>query len=218
MIGVEVELARRGPQLPERPPFELDLPGAPGGTRMLWLGDSTAAGVGASAAEDTVPRLVAAAFGADTELVSRAVSGARVKDVVDRQLDGIDLADFDLVFLSVGANDAIHLTRRGEFYDAYQRLAGIGDRLVALGVPDMGSPTRFAQPLRAIAGWRGRSVDRTIRDVLRDHPGVTYVDIAGRTGPAFRRDPGRYFAADRFHPSDAGYRLWADAVLDTVEP
>ena len=185
---------------------------------MLWLGDSTAAGVGATSPDAAIPRLVAAAFGPDTQLVSRAVSGARVNDVVEEQLDGVDLADFDLVFLSVGANDAIHLTRRGDFYADYQRLAGIGDRLVALGVPDMGSPTRFAQPLRAITGWRGRRVDATIHDVLRDHPRATYVDIAGRTGPAFRRDPKRYFSADRFHPSDAGYRLWADAVLDTVEP
>ncbi len=43
--------------------------------------------------------------------------------------------------------------------------------------------------------------------------GARYVDIAGSTGPAFRRHPDRYFAGDRYHPSDAGYALWARAVL-----
>ncbi len=46
--------------------------------------------------------------------------------------------------------------------------------------------------------------------------GTGYVDIAGRTGPPMRRDPDRYFALDRYHPNQAGYGLWADAVLDVA--
>jgi lysophospholipase L1-like esterase len=41
-----------------------------------------------------------------------------------------------------------------------------------------------------------------------------YVDIAGKTGPAFRAHPTTYFARDRFHPNDAGYGLWAKAVAE----
>ena len=84
--------------------------------------------------------------------------------------------------------------------------------VVLLGVPDMGSTTRFAQPLRFIAGVRGGTIDAVTAD-LAARPGRTYVDIAGETGPAFRDDPGRLFAADDYHPSDAGYTLWADAVV-----
>jgi lysophospholipase L1-like esterase len=79
----------------------------------------------------------------------------------------------------------------------------------------MGAIPRFAQPLRAVAGWRGRNLDAEVRRVAAD-TGAVYVDIAGPTGPPFRRHPGRYFAADDFHPSDAGYGLWADAVLKVL--
>ncbi len=48
--------------------------------------------------------------------------------------------------------------------------------------------------------------------------GAVYVDIAGETGPVMRADRGRYFAEDRYHPSDDGYALWADAVLEVLEP
>jgi len=65
----------------------------------------------------------------------------------------------------------------------------------------MGSPTRLAQPLRAVAGWRGRRLDREVRRLVAARAGTTYVDIAGRTGPPFRRDPERLLAADRYHPS-----------------
>jgi lysophospholipase L1-like esterase len=87
--------------------------------------------------------------------------------------------------------------------------------VVLLGVPDMGAIPRFAQPLRAVTGWRGRHLDATVRQVAAD-TGAVYADIAGPTGPSFRREPGRYFAADDFHPSDAGYGLWADAVLNVL--
>src|SRR2546426_819940 len=89
-------------------------------------------------------------------------------------------------------------------------------RIVILGVPDMGSPTRLLQPLRAVAGWRGRSLDTDVRHLAARTPRAVYVDVAGKTGPAFRAHPATYFARDRFHPNDAGYALWARAVADAA--
>ena len=86
-----------------------------------------------------------------------------------------------------------------------------------LGVPDLGAPTRLPQPLRALAGWRGRALDSDVRHLAAGRHAL-YVAIAGRTGPAFRRHPDRYFAADHYHPDDAGYQLWADAVVAATGP
>ena len=217
-------LARRGPDLPERDPYDLD--GRVGPTageplRMVWLGDSTAAGVGASGPDAALPRQVAARLDRPVHLTVRAVSGARVADVRDEQVPELGPAAerADVVVISVGANDVVHLTRRGDFARRYRELLdGLPDDvpLVLLGVPDFGSVTRFAQPLRFIAGVRGGTLDAVISDVARERQ-AGYVDIAGETGPAFRDDPGRLFAADRYHPSDAGYGLWADAVAPVVE-
>jgi lysophospholipase L1-like esterase len=124
----------------------------------------------------------------------------------------------DLILISVGANDTIHLTGRGTFHQTYERLVRAlpaGVPVVLLGVPDMGAIPRFAQPLRAVSGWRGRHIDAEVRQVAASS-GAVYADIAGPTGPSFRHDPGRYFAADDFHPSDAGYGLWAEAVLKVL--
>jgi lysophospholipase L1-like esterase len=87
--------------------------------------------------------------------------------------------------------------------------------IVLIGVPDMGAPPRLAQPLRALTGWRGRRLDREVKRVARAK-GVRYVNLFAATSKPFRSDPSRYFAADKYHPSDAGYGLWADAVAPVV--
>lgn len=225
VLAAEIQVARTRPKLPPAPPLRLDgavaghLPDPP--VRLVWVGDSTAAGVGASTAEASVPHQVAVALGRRVHLTVLAGSGARVADVLADQLPGVAALHPDVVFVSVGANDTVHLTPAGDFGQTYRRLldglAGV-DRVVLLGVPDMGSPPRFLQPLRAIVGWRGRALDSRVRAAAGDRHGVHYVDIAGRTGPAMRQDPDRYFSADGYHPGDAGYRLWADAVADVVRP
>ena len=141
-------------------------------------------------------------------------------DVVDDQAGRLRDLRPDVVLVSVGANDAVHLTSRADFRRAYDELIAAvpaGTLIVLLGVPDMGAPPRYLQPLRGIAGLRGRQIDRVSQAVARDN-GAVYVDIAGETGPTTRSDTSRYLAADRYHPSDDGYALWTAAVLDQLRP
>jgi lysophospholipase L1-like esterase len=231
VLAVEIQLARSGARLPH---LELVIDRSGSGRRVVWLGDSTAAGVGASTAAGALPSQVADRFAATggtpdgpapkapldfgDSLLDLAVSGARVADVLADQVPKVTDIRPDLILISVGANDTIHLTSRRTFRHTYEKVVRAlppGVPVVLLGVPDMGAIPRFAQPLRAVSGWRGRSLDGEVRRVAAA-TGAAYVDIAGPTGPPFRRHPGRYFAADDFHPSDAGYGLWADAVVKVL--
>ncbi len=121
-----------------------------------------------------------------------------------------------MIFISVGANDTVHLTSRAAFqqdYEAMLRALPPGVPLVLLGIPDMGALPRLRQPLRALAGWRGRYLDAAVRAVAARQPGrCRYIDVCRLIGPEIRRHPERYLAADRYHPSDAGYQLCADVL------
>jgi acyl-CoA thioesterase-1 len=228
VLMVEIQLARMGPRLGATG-LDLDLDQGEQGLRMVWVGDSTASGVGASSAERALPRQVAAGLGRPASVSVLATSGATVADALGHQVPRVAARRPDIVLVSVGANDTTHLTARGEFRRRYEELvrklsglaatgtppAADGVEVVLLGVPDMGAIPRLPQPLRAVTGWRGERLDAEIVAVAAAHH-ARYVDIAGSTGPAFRRDPDRYFAADRYHPSDAGYGLWARAVLATL--
>ena len=214
VLVVEIQLARGGTRLPDLE-LVLDRPGE--GRRVVWLGDSTAAGIGASNSAGALPSQVADGLAGPSVSVL-AVSGSRVADVLGDQVPKVAGLEPDLILISVGANDTIHLTGRGAFRHTYEKVVRAlpsGVPVVLLGVPDMGAIPRFAQPLRAVSGWRGRNLDAEVRQVAA-RTGAIYADIAGPTGPPFRRDPNRYFAADDFHPSNAGYGLWAEAVLKVL--
>jgi lysophospholipase L1-like esterase len=224
LLGIEMVVAQHGTHLPDPAPPPPDAPAGPPGAAsqlVVWLGDSTAAGTGASGLAGSLPRQVADRLGRPVRLTVLARSGARIADVLRLQLPALAHLKPDAIFVSVGANDATHFTRRRRFRSDYAhllaRLPTTVHQVVLLGVPDLGSPTRLAQPLRTLAAWRGRALDTDVRH-LAARLGAVYVDIAGRTGPAFRRHSDRYFAADHYHPDDAGYRMWADAVAATLAP
>jgi lysophospholipase L1-like esterase len=87
--------------------------------------------------------------------------------------------------------------------------------VVVMGIGDFGTVPRIPQPLRALTGWRGRRFDDVIRRVA-DRRGAAYVDLYANTGPAFGHDPELFYSDDGFHPSDEGYRIWADVILDVL--
>jgi lysophospholipase L1-like esterase len=226
VLAVEVVLAVNGRNLPARRPLRLDGRFGPaGGTPMsvVWLGDSTGSGVGASAPATALPAVVAEELGRPVELRVTAVSGARVAGVLDGQVEALGRVPADVVVLAIGSNDVSHLTGRDVFaarYDAVLRAIEAvhpGALVVTVGVGNFDSVPRFAQPLRAIAGWRARLLAEVIERTSRRH-GVPFVDIHAETGAAFAADPDRYYAADAYHPNDEGYRLWADAVLEVLRP
>ena len=223
VLGTEVLIAVSRPRLPPRDPLVLDgligasHPHAP--ITMAWIGNSVAAGVGARSRDAALPRLVAARLGRPVKLHVVAASGERAAGALVEQVPVITALDPppDIVVVEIGANDVTHLTGTSDFRRGYERiLAAVTDagprHVLALGIPAFGTTPRFLQPLRAVVGWRAGKLDEEIRAAASTH-GATYVDIAGETGPAFAADPDRYYAEDDFHPSDAGYELWADAVL-----
>jgi lysophospholipase L1-like esterase len=225
LLGGEAWWAARGAKTADPPILPEDATAGPPprsgalAARVVWLGDSTAAGVGASGPEAILPEQVARQLAQPMRLNVLARSGARVADVLRLQLPEVARLQPAEVFISIGANDATHLTSRSRFRGDYERvLAGLPAsvvRVVLLGVPDLGGAPRLPEPLRAVAGWRGRVLATDIRNLARRHHAV-YVDIAMGTGPAFRRQPRRYFAADRYHPNDAGYQLWATVAAAAV--
>ena len=186
--------------------------------RLVVLGDSTGAGVGASRTEFTVGSRLATAIAPAAERAVRlrtvAVSGARAGDLAAQVDDAAELEP-EVAVILVGANDATHLTALGpvrrDLGEAVRRLRESGARVVVGTCPDLGAATAFPQPLRELAAWRGRAVGAAERFAVRSAGGVA-VDLAATTGPAFRARPEVMLSADRFHPSDAGYALWAEAL------
>jgi acyl-CoA thioesterase I len=225
IVAVEVLLALRREYLPTEPAMELGGEFGPAdgeALRFVVLGDSTAAGVGAGEPANAYPTLLAERLAQDgwrVELTVLGVSGAQVKDVLADQVPRAEGLHPDLVFVGIGANDATHLASldsvRRDIALVIDRLQATGATVVIAGAPDMRAAA-FYEPLRSLAGWRGRSVADVIEDVARAER-VGVVELAEETGPFFASDPDAHNSSDEFHPGPLGYQRWADAIYPELE-
>ena len=224
IVGAEIVVAARREYLPTEPALEIGGRWGPGkGTplKLVVLGDSTAAGVGAGSPRLSYPAQLAARLGEDgyrVALSALGVSGARTADVLREQVPLAEGLDPDLVFVGIGANDAIHLTPidavRSDMEEALRRLRATGAAVVVAGAPDMHIEA-FLEPLRSLSAWRGRMVEDAITSAARAQ-GVPVVPLRAVAGPRFAANPRLYNSPDRLHPSAAGYGVWVDAILPVV--
>lgn len=182
---------------------------AAGGAGPLWvaLGDSMTQGIGASAPDrGWVGQLSGrlAARGWQHRLVNLGVNGARVEDVLDRQLSALELltdggVPAALVTVVIGSNDVVvRRHRRG----LVARFGELLDRL-----PDGALVSNLPNPHR-----EARAVDAMLRE-RADAGRLVLVDMR-RDGPRSWR--GR-LASDKFHPNDSGYADMAAVVERAID-
>lgn len=227
VLGVEIYLALNRDYLPTSPALEIGGVFGPASgehVKLVVLGDSTAAGVGAGDAARAYPTLLAERLAAGgprrVTLVALGMSGARVRDVLEDQVPRAVAERPDVVFVGIGANDVTHLTPLDDVrYDMRAIIDALTERtkatVVVAGAPDMRAAA-FLEPLRSIVGWRGRRVTSVIEEAARA-AGVAVVPLAERTAGFFVEDPDEHYSADDFHPSAAGYERWADAIAPVLE-
>jgi len=230
-------IARRRVGHPREQPFAVDGCYPPGearseadaeatALRMVMLGDSGGAGLGAAAPEDTpavrVARGLADATGRPVELRNLSVVGARTADLtaqVEAALEIFDGTGPEVAVVMVGANDVTH---RVPARVSVRNLAAVigalresGCAVVVACCPDLGTVEPVPNPLRVV----GRRLSRTLaaaQAMATEAAGGFPVELGALLGPEFAAEPTAYFSEDRFHPSSVGYRRSAEVILPTV--
>lgn len=185
------------------------------------MGDSTAVGQGAPY-EQGIARQSAEFLAKNhrVQLTNTGISGARLADVARRQLEQANAAKPDIVLLSVGANDAVHLTSGRSAEQSLRTIVGSlraanpHVKIIITGCPAMGSIARFPWPAKQILGLRTRQMN-TVFDQAVQRDQLILAPIAARTGAAFLADK-TLFARDNFHPNARGYALWTPVITEAL--
>ncbi|MDE0802111.1 MAG: SGNH/GDSL hydrolase family protein [Acidimicrobiales bacterium] len=196
--------------------------------RVVWLGDSLAAGMGAISPDLSLPRLVATGRNQDTRLHVFAVPGATSDDVIGTQLPALQQLRhglgqigqrIDAIGITIGANDISAFTPRHRFRANVRRVvqAGEGAPVVLVSIPQLNDAIRLPRPLRTIASVRALWLDLVLRRVAKEREDVFYASVRRRPEWIRRRDLRNFLAADRFHPSGAGYAVWADHIIEAFD-
>ena len=190
---------------------------------LLLLGDSIAAGLGADDPKNTLggqlARRLARRVRRAVRLHTAAVVGAETSDLAAQLATLSPSYRPHVAVIVVGGNDITHRVRTAEsrrlLAEAVGTLREAGIEVVVGTCPDLGALRPLPQPLRSLGARASRQLAAAQRDATIALGGRA-VSLAEVVGPFFITQPDEMFALDRFHPSSAGYRRTAKAMLPSV--
>lgn len=203
----------RAIRLPEPPG---DRSGGSGkGLRLLILGDSSAAGVGAETQMAALSGQLTGALGKDGPVAwhLEAETGATTRDSL-RKLAGLPKGQFDIALLVHGVNDTTRFTSAQRFKARQTALmdhlsCSHGVRFFILsGLPPMQHFPLLPQPLRWVLGCHAARLDRVLASIASNRNDCAHLALDLPYEP-------RFVAEDGYHPSEAAYAEWA-SHLDKV--
>ncbi len=174
------------------------------GSGPLWcaLGDSMTLGIGATAFDRGWVGQLAEQGSTPGRLVNLSASGARVADVLDRQLPALESLGIEpaLVTVLIGSNDLISPRHRRVFPELFEQML----RRLPVGsvVASQPNPSRAAVEANALL------------DRIAQERGLVIAELRDPRTTSWKGK----LAADHFHPNDLGYagiaQVFASAIAD----
>lgn len=222
LITQGVRVRRRTPVLPEAGGDRHGVEGA--GDRdalaVLLIGESTAAGVGVPAQSDGLARALAARLaqrgGRPVSWRVAARTGSNARQALTGLLPQVSGDSYDVVVVALGVNDVLEMRSArawqrdvAALVDALRQRLRPGGRIMLAGVPDLAGFPSLPQPTRAVLAMHARHLDLRLGRVAAAAPSTVHV-------PSPRIDSPDLYAEDGFHPSAAGYRMWADHLVNAA--
>jgi lysophospholipase L1-like esterase len=187
--------------------------------RLLAVGDSIIAGVGASDLSSALVGQTAAALATakNCRVAWQAigVSGYDSAKLLDRLLPGLPELAADFIIVSVGVNDITGLTttqrwRHNLSLILHKLRTHSPNAVIAFaGMPPLHGFPLLPQPLRATFGMRARSFDKVAMAVIDRFPSTIHVPLD------FEPDPDK-FAPDGYHPSEESYAEFGRQLAITL--
>lgn len=206
-----------GSSAPAPSPSPTPAPSSPAAIKYVALGDSAGFGIGALPGEGGYPPRLARRLreaGREVELVNLSVPGATSGDLARLQAPAVAALAPTLVTVCIGGNDVGDPPAEfGADIDAIlTELAKLRSAVVLCNVPDISlTPRHGGDP--AVAA-KVVALNAELARVAAIH-GVPVADVYAASQRLFG-DPG-LISPDGFHPSAAGYEVWAEAMFPVVK-
>jgi len=208
---------RRVPTLPEPPGARAGLVGEGPALRLLILGDSAAAGVGAASQDEALAGQLAVALAPTFRLQWRlfAFTGATTGQVL-RRLEADPPEACDVVLTSLGVNDVTGRLPLDAWRRRQERLVDLlrerlgARRILLSGLPPMHRFPALPQPLRWYVGSRARDFNRVLAEIAASRTGCEFLALDHEMMDVSA------MASDGFHPGPPIYALWAQEAARRI--
>lgn len=178
--------------------------------RLLFIGDSSVAGVGVAQQCTAMPHQAAAQA---ARLLNRPIHWQSIAqsgldtDAARRLLEKHPPRAADIIISALGVNDTTAQHSAARFITDYQHLLEAATqrtgarRVVVSGLPPMRQFAAVPQPLRWYLGCYAQRLDQALRLFCASSAATHFL--------ALPLDPQSEMACDGFHPGPAQYRQWA---------
>jgi lysophospholipase L1-like esterase len=206
------------PRLPEPPGARSGSAGVGPPLRIVIVGDSAAAGVGAASQDEALSgRLVAdlaTTYHLSWTLVAR--TGATTAATA-RYLSRQSAASFDIAVLALGGNDVLRRRPREFWLSDMKSLLDLLRTQFSVrhfllnGLPPMHAFPAFPQPLRWYLGSTARRFDEDLARWSATQPDCDYLPLPLSIAAAAEQ-----LASDGFHPGPLAYRQWSTELARRI--
>jgi lysophospholipase L1-like esterase len=185
--------------------------------RLLFVGDSSAAGVGVDWQHEALAlqtaKLVAAALARSVQWQLIAQSGANTRDAIALVTTHAK-ERADVVISALGVNDVTAQHNATRFISDYTELLRVvaqrtGARAaVVSGLPPLHILPAAPQPLRWYLGQCAQRLDVALQQFSESRPNMRFISLAWAQASEMARD--------KFHPGKSQYQQWAQRVATQV--
>lgn len=186
--------------------------------RLLFVGDSSAAGVGVERQEQALAlqtsELLAARLDAPVEWQLLAKSGVNTRQALKLLPRGL-LKPIDVLITALGTNDVTSQRSASQFLADYKTLVNrvrqqYSDLVVVItGLPPLRILPAAPHPLRWYLGKYAASLDAKLKRWVQSETGFRYISLDWAAVP-------EDMAKDRFHPGLGQYQHWAHLVAENI--
>ncbi len=191
--------------------------------RLLVLGESTVAGVGAKDQKNSLTGQIAYALSRKTgkKILWRALgeSGITAKDATETLIDRFPDEKPDIVVIALGGNDVMRLRSRNRWASDLRTFIELCRKnypdapILVTGIPPVGIFPALPRILRFVLGWNAKLLDRETSSLVTRLKDVYHVPIETLSTVQKKEE---IFASDGFHPSPKGYSIWASEIADRI--
>jgi len=197
------------PVLPEAEGEREGLSGVGEHLKLLILGDSAAAGVGAEHQDEALTGKLVALLEKSYRLQWRLIArtGATTASTL-KTLNKLESVHYDVVIVSLGVNDVTGLSGSKVWLEQQQRLLEkiqslYSPRLTIInGIPPMHLFPALPQPLRWYLGKKAAAMSGMLQTRIKEDQDVVFIPLDFASDPAL-------MASDGFHPGPEAYTIWA---------